>query len=412
MADLAPAELTDPTGAPEISDAADPDRLPPGPRPGAAPEAEPDGPLPLGLRGPVARARALLAAHPVVDGCNGLPWALRQRTGHDVAPGQRFDLDHGETGVRTDIPRLRAGGVGGQFWSLHVPSEPSGDAALSATLEQIDLVHALVRAHPAALQLALCADDMVEARNQGRIASLLGSADGHAIDSSLGVLRSFHRLGVRSLALTADRNTPWADSATDEPKAGGLTPFGEEVVREMNRLGMLIDLSWTSVDTMRHTLDVTRSPVFLCRTAARTLAGHVRNVPDEVLSLLPGNGGVCMVTFTPEHLTDGSDPASVGDIADHLDHVRTVAGPDHIGLGAGFDTHPATAHRSPVPDVAGYPLLIAELIDRGWSFRDLAGLTWGNTLRALRAAESVARSVQGRRAPSTATIERLDGERS
>ncbi|MFJ9853284.1 dipeptidase [Streptomyces sp. NPDC101150] len=411
MADLAPAELTDPTGVPEISDVLDPD---------AAPEtdtdsdaaAEPDGPLPLNLRGPLARARALLATHPVVDGCNGLPWELRQRTGHDLTPGHRFDLDYGETGVRTDIPRLRAGGVGGQFWSLQVPTELTGDAAVGATLEQIDFVHALVRTYPEALHLALTADDMTEARNHGRIASLLGSAGGHAIDSSLGILRSFYRLGVRSLALTADRNTPWADSATDAPQARGLTLFGEEVVREMNRLGMLIDLSWCSADTMRHTLAITKSPVLLCHTAARAVAGHARNVPDEVLTLLPHNGGVCMVTFTPEHLTQGSVPASVQDVADHLDHIRTVAGPDHVGLGAGFDTDPASTHRSPVPDVAGYPLVIAELIDRGWSFHDLAALTWGNALRAVRGAELVARAVRGRRVPSTATIERLDGPRS
>ncbi|ARF55633.1 hypothetical protein B1H19_16895 [Streptomyces gilvosporeus] len=403
MADLAPAEPTDPTGAPEISGALD------------SPEfADPDrtaGPLPLIPRGPVARARALLAAHPVVDGCNGLPWALRRRTGHDLTPGHHFDLDQGETGVRTDLPRLRAGGVGGQFWSLQVPAELTGEAAVSATLEQIDFVHALVRAYPDTLHLALTADDMAEARNGGRIASLLGSAGGHAIDSSLGVLRCFHRLGVRSLALTADRNTPWADSATDAPRAGGLTVFGEEVVREMNRLGMLIDLSWCSADTMRHTLALTRAPVIWTRTAACAVSGHPRNVPDEVLSLVPRNGGVCMVTFAPEQLTDGGGPAGVQDIADHLDHLRTVAGPDHIGLGAGFDTDPATAHRSPLPDVAGYPLLIAELIDRGWSFHDLAALTWGNVLRALRGVESVARSVRGRRSPSTATIERLDGGR-
>ncbi|MFF4954395.1 dipeptidase [Streptomyces chattanoogensis] len=404
MADLAPAEPTDPAGASEIS--------------GATPGDGSAGPLPLGLRGPLARARALLATHPVVDGCNGLPWSLRRRSDHDPAPGpdpapgHRFDLGHGETGVRTDIPRLRAGGIGGQFWSLQVPDELTGEAAVTATLEQIDFVHALIRTYPEALQLALSADDLTEARDHGRIASLLGSAAGHAIDSSLGVLRSFYRLGVRSLSLTADRNTPWADSATDEPRAGGLTVFGEEVVREMNRLGMLIDLTCCSADTMRHTLDITRSPVLWCHTAARAVHAHPRNVPDEVLSLLPRNGGVCMVTFTPEHLTRGSGPASVQDIADHLDHIRAVAGPDHVGLGAGFDTDPATAHRSPVPDVAGYPLLLAELIDRGWSFRDLAGLTWGNALRAVRGAESAARAARGRRAPSTATIERLDGERA
>ncbi|UQA95075.1 dipeptidase [Streptomyces halobius] len=402
----------------------------------------PRPPLLLNQRGPLARAHALLAAHPVVDGCNGLPWALRQRTGEDPAPGapprrigddrgagRPVDLDHGDTSVRTDIPRLRAGRVGGQFWSLQVPSDLPGEQAVGATLEQIDLVHTLVRTHPRALRLALTADDLTEARNHGRIASLLGSAGGHAIDSSLSVLRAFHRLGVRALALTADRNTPWADSATDRPKAGGLTPFGEEVVREMNRLGMLIDLSGASADTMRHTLAITKSPVFLCCSAARAVTGHARNVPDDVLSQLPRNGGICMVTFTPEHIARDGGPASVQDVADHLDHARTVAGPDHVGIGAGFDTDTATetatatdtdaapdmdadaAYRGPLSDVAGYPQLIAELIDRGWSFRDLSGLTWGNALRAVRGAECAARAVRCRRVPSTATIGRLDGAR-
>ncbi|MFH8567416.1 dipeptidase [Streptomyces sp. NPDC017993] len=368
-------------------------------------------PLPPHLRGPLGRARALLAAHPVVDGCNGLPWALRQHTGRNRKPGHRLALDRGETRVRTDIPRLRAGGVGGQFWSLQVPSELTGAPAAEATLAQIRLVRALVRSYPDALRLALCADDVTEAHHHGRIASLLGPASGHALDSSLDVLRTFHRRGVRALELTGDHNTPWADSATDEPKAGGLTPFGEEVVREMNRLGMLVDLSAGSADTMRHALAVSRAPVFWCQAAARSVTDHPRNIPDEVLAQLARNGGVCMVTFRPERIVCGTAPASVQHIADHLDHVRAVAGPDHVGLGAGFDTDPATVHRSPLPDVAGYPQLIAELIDRGWSFRDLAGLTRGNALRALRGAEAAARSLRGRRVPSKATIERLDGAR-
>ncbi|UNO44112.1 dipeptidase [Streptomyces sp. MST-110588] len=370
----------------------------------------PDVPTPAPVRrDPLARATALLAAHPVVDGLNGLPWALRVQTGHDLAPGHRFDLDYGEPRVQTDIPRLRAGGVGGQFWSVQVPDDLCGSRAVSATLEQIDFVRALVRAYPEALRLALGADDFAEARNRDRIASLLGPAGGHAIDSSLGTLRSLYRLGLRSLTLTQRHHTPWADAAADPPRAGGLTAFGEEVVREMNRLGMLVDLSYASADTMRHTLAVTRSPVIIGSTGARALTDHPCNVPDDVLERLPGNGGVCTITFASERITRGPGLARVQDIADHLDHVRNVAGPGHVALAAGYDTD--LGPDVPFPDVSGYPHLIAELVRRDWSFKDLSWLTWGNALRVLHGTEFISRYIRYRRAPSTATIDRLDGAR-
>lgn len=402
MADLAPdldAEES-PAAAGELASDAAPHRRPRGtPPPSAAP-----------LRGdPLSRALTLLDTHPVFDGHNALPWALRLRHGDDLTPGHYYDLDYGEPAVRTDLPRLAAGRVGGQFWSVQAPGGLSGDRAISATLEQIDFVYALVRAYPEALRMALTADDVVEARARGRVACLLGAASGQAIDSSLGALRSLYQLGVRSMLLTPDRNTPWADAATDTPRAGGLTPFGEEVIREMNRLGMLIDLSYASPDTMRHTLAITKAPVFLHRTACRAVTDHPHNVPDDVLAQLGRNGGVCMVTFTPHRIASGAAAtATVKDVADHLDHVRAVAGPDHVGLGAAYDTDPADGRPQGLEDVTGYPYLIAELIERGWTFPELAGLTCKNMLRAMRGAEFTARSARHRRAPSTATIDRLD----
>lgn len=401
MADLAPdLEAADLTGAAGVLGAAEDAHSPYGSLGRPA-----DPPL---RRDPLSRAHALLAAHPVFDGHNALPWALRLHHGDDLTPGHYYDLDYGEPAVSTDIPRLRQGRVGAQFWSVQVPTALSGDHAISATLEQIDFVYQLVRAYPEALRLAMSADDVTECRNRGRIACLLGSAGGQIIDSSLGALRALHTLGVRSMLLTPDRNTPWADAAADTPCAGGLTAFGEEVVREMNRLGMLIDLSYASTDTMRHTLSITKAPVFLNRCAARNLTNHRHNVPDDVLAQLPRNGGICMVTFAPQRVTGPVGAATVEDVADHLDHVRNVAGAAHVGLGAGFDTDPAEGRPQGLEDVSGYPRLLAELITRGWSFSDLAGLTWGNALRAMRGAEFAAREARHRRGPSTATIDRLD----
>ncbi len=386
-----------------------------------------------------ARARELLAAHPVVDGHNDLPWALREQARYDL---DRLDIAGDRSAsLHTDIPRLRAGGVGAQFWSVYVPASLAGDDAVSATLEQIDCVRQLTERYPADLRPALTADDMETARAERRIASLMGAEGGHSINSSLATLRALYALGVRYMTLTHNDNVPWADSATDEPAAGGLTRFGEEVVREMNRCGMLVDLSHVSADTMRDALRVTEAPVIFSHSSARAVCDHVRNIPDDVLEALAANGGVAMATFVPKFVlpeaiawTQAADhnmrvhdlhpldttPAAMevqrafeaahprplatpATVADHLDHMREVAGVDHIGIGGDFDGTAFTP--SGLDDVSGYPNLIAELLRRGWSDADLAKLTWRNAVRVLRDAEAVARELQAKRGPSNATIE-------
>ncbi|MFW6721879.1 dipeptidase [Streptomyces sp. MAR4 CNY-716] len=391
----------------------------------------------------LARAREVLRAHPVVDGHNDLPWALREQVTYDI---DRRDIavDQSAT-LHTDIPRLRAGGVGAQFWSVYVSTELAGDAAVSACLEQIDVVRQLVDRYPGELRLAVSADEAEAARADGRIASLMGAEGGHSIANSLATLRALHRLGVRYMTLTHNDNTDWADSATDEPRHGGLTAFGEEVVREMNRVGMLVDLSHVAPATMRHALRVTEAPVVFSHSSARALCDHPRNIPDDVLEMLPANGGVAMATFVPKFVLPaavawtaeadeymharGLDPfgaddeavrarrafeeanprpqATAATVADHLDHMREVAGIDHIGIGGDFDGTPFTPED--LADVAGYPHLVAELLHRSWSEEDLARLLWGNALRVLRDAEAAAREVAARRGPSIATIEQLDG---
>jgi membrane dipeptidase len=246
------------------------------------------------------RARAVLAEAPIVDGHNDLPWALRKLARNDL---DACDIATDQSRrLHTDLARMRAGGVGAQFWSVYVPSTLAGDHAVSATLEQIDVVRRLVERHPDHLRLASTADDMESARAEGRIASLLGAEGGHSIDSSLATLRALHRLGVRYMTLTHNTNVPWADSATDTAAAGGLTRFGQEVVREMNRLGMLVDLSHVSPGTMHDALDASEAPVIFSHSSARALNDHPRNIPDDVLSRLPANGGVAMVTFVPRFI--------------------------------------------------------------------------------------------------------------
>ncbi|ATZ26365.1 dipeptidase [Streptomyces lavendulae] len=383
-------------------------------------------------------ARGLLAEHPVVDGHNDLPWALRNQV--------RYDLDRRDIGadqsayLHTDIPRLRAGGVGAQFWSVYVRSDFAGDEAVSATLEQIDAVGQLIDRYPGTLVRALTADDMEAAREGGRIASLMGAEGGHSINNSLATLRALHRLGVRYMTLTHNDTIDWADSATDEPRHGGLTDFGREVVREMNRVGMLVDLSHVAATTMRDAIAVSSAPVIFSHSSARAVCDHPRNVPDDVLELLPVNGGVAMATFVPKfilpaavewtaaadenlrahgfHHLDTSPEAmelhrafeagrprpvaTAATVADHLDHMREVAGVDHIGIGGDYDGTAFTP--SGLDDVAGYPNLIAELLARGWSRADLAKLTWSNAVRALRDAEAEARALSASRGPSNAHL--------
>ncbi|MEU9200130.1 dipeptidase [Streptomyces sp. NPDC048332] len=392
------------------------------------------------------RARELLAEYPVVDGHNDLPWALREQVGYDL--DARDIATDQSAHLHTDIPRLRAGGVGAQFWSVYVRSDMAGDDAVSATLEQIDAVAELLERHPADLRRALTADDMETARSEGRIASLMGAEGGHSIHNSLGTLRALHTLGVRYMTLTHNDNIAWADSATDDPGVGGLSPFGHEVVREMNRTGMLVDLSHVAATTMRDALDTSTAPVVFSHSSARAICDHPRNIPDDVLGRLPANGGIAMATFVPKfvlpeavawtksadenmraqglhHLDttergmkihaafEAANPrpmATVATIADHLDHMREVAGIDHIGIGGDYD---GTAFLPQgLEDVAGYPNLIAELLGRGWSAADLAKLTWQNAVRVLRAAEDVARDLRTRRGPSHATIEQLDAPKA
>ncbi|MDX3572688.1 dipeptidase [Streptomyces sp. ID05-47C] len=387
------------------------------------------------------QARELLRAHPVVDGHNDLPWALREQVRYDLDARDIATDQH--THLHTDIPRLRAGGVGAQFWSVYVRSDLPD--AVPATLEQIDCVRQLIDRHPDALRAALTAADMEAARAEGRIASLMGAEGGHSIANSLGTLRGLYALGVRYLTLTHNDNVDWADSATDVPKAGGLTAFGREVVREMNREGMLVDLSHVAATTMRDALDVSTAPVIFSHSSSRAVCDHPRNIPDDVLERLPANGGIAMVTFVPKfvlqaavdwtaaadenmrahgfhHLAataeamkvhrafEESNPrpvATVATVADHLDHMREVAGIDHLGIGGDYDGTAFTPEG--LGDVSGYPHLLAELLDRGWSQPDLAKLTWQNAVRVLAAAEDVSRDLRTTRPPSNATIESLDG---
>ncbi|MFD5061194.1 dipeptidase [Streptomyces sp. NPDC058394] len=394
----------------------------------------------------LTRAGELLAEYPVVDGHNDLPWALREQVGYDL--DARDIATDQSAHLHTDIRRLRAGGVGAQFWSVYVRSDMAGDAAVSATLEQIDVVAELLDRHPADLRRALTADDMEAARTEGRIASLMGAEGGHSINNSLGTLRALHTLGVRYMTLTHNDNIAWADSATDEPGVGGLSPFGHEVVREMNRTGMLVDLSHVAATTMRDALATSTAPVMFSHSSARAVCDHPRNVPDDVLAQLPANGGIAMATFVPKfvlpaavawtraadenmrahglhHLDttpqamkihaafEAANPrpmATVATIADHLDHMREVAGIDHIGIGGDYD---GTAFLpTGLEDVSGYPNLIAELLGRGWSATDLAKLTWRNAVRVLRDAEDVARDLRTRRGPSHATIDELDAPKA
>jgi len=387
------------------------------------------------------RIDRLLTAYPLIDGHNDFPWQARAQTGYDFA---RLDIATSLSTTSTDLARLRTGRVGAQFWSVFVPSNLPGDTAVTATLEQVDAVHHLVASYPDDLGFARTADELQAVLASGRIASLMGAEGGQSIGSSLAALRMLHVLGVRYMTLTHNDNTPWADSATDVPALGGLSRFGVEVVREMNRIGMMVDLSHVSPDTMRAALAAAEAPVIFSHSSARGVTHVPRNVPDDVLETMRVGGGTCMVTFVPEFINEhvarwraeaaaaaaqvGVDAkdyvdflaftrarahdhpkpqATIDDVVRHCEHVREVAGIDHIGIGGdydGTDTYPVG-----LEDVSGYPRLFAALAGRGWSDDDLAKLAGGNTLRVMRDVEAVARDLASRRGPSMATFAELDG---
>ncbi|MEI5099555.1 dipeptidase [Streptomyces sp. PmtG] len=355
---------------------------PPAPAPDAPPEA---GPRTAAVEDEVlGKADALLAAHPVADGYSGLPWALRAQP--------YCDLESGESCLETDVPRLRAGGVGAQFWSLHVPADVVGDHAVSATLELLDLVRHVVARYADDLRLARDASEAADARNHGRVAAVVGPASARAIGDSLGALRSLHALGLSALTLDG---TSWAG-------ADGLSAFGEEVVREMNRLGVLADLSGAPEQTARRVLGVSRAPVLFTRSGARALREHPANLGDGLLEAVGAAKGLCLVPLAAEQ----TGPA-VRDVAEHVEHVRRVAGPECVGISGTYDTE--AAHPHGLDDASRFPRLVAELLDRGWSDAEIAALTWGNVQRALRGADFTARAARERREASTATITRLDG---
>jgi len=385
------------------------------------------------------RARALLRAHPVIDGHNDLAWAIRhaESAPMDVAA---YDL-RAPTPGHTDLARLKEGFVGGQFWSVYVPGEVGDSGFARIQLEQIDIARRFIAMYPD-LELALTADDVERITREGRIASLLGMEGGHAIENSLGALRAFHALGARYMTLTHNVTLDWADAASGPARHGGLTPFGREVVAEMNRLGMLVDLSHVSPATMSDALDATAAPVIFSHSSARALTDVPRNVPDSILQRMPQNGGVVMVTFVPSFVSqeivdwqeqqrpalqqqleqrlvgvtdeaeraritrdhwaaNPSPKATVGQVADHIEHIRDVAGIDNVGIGGDYDG----VDDLPIgmEDVSTYPVLFAELIGRGWSDDDLGKLSRGNILRVMREAERVSDRLRAERQPSTMT---------
>lgn len=386
-----------------------------------------------------ARVMQILKRTPLVDGHNDLPWALRQGFGNDPYGVDLTQNLSTSTRLHTDIPRLRAGGVGGQFWSVYVPASMAPVDAAKATFEQIDTVKRIVAAHPDTFELATTADDLIRIHRAGKIASLIGMEGGYSIDDSLGLLREFYDSGARYMTLTHSKSTTWADSGTDAPKWSGLNAFGEDVVREMNRLGMMVDLSHVSEDTMVDAIRVSEAPVIFSHSSARAVTAHPRNVPDAVLRQMAGNGGIVMVTFVPGFISEpvrawgaaraaevtrltalnpgdptavkaGTDawvaanPAPVAtmeDVIAHIQHVREVAGIDHIGLGGDYDG----VDKLPVglEGVDGYPRLLAELMRRGWSEADIRKISGENLLRVMRAVERVAASKRGER-PSLAKL--------
>jgi membrane dipeptidase len=414
--------------------------------------AVPAAAAPTDEAGRVAR---VLDKTPLIDGHNDLPWEIRARFNGDLS---KIDLSAstaslpapaGEAPLMTDIPRLRAGHVGAQFWSVWIPTDIQGAQAVQETLEQIDLVKAMCARYPADLAMAYTAADIARLHRAHKVASLIGVEGGHQINNSLPVLRAYYEAGARYLTLTHGYNTAWADSATDNPAHHGLTRFGQEVVREMNRLGMLVDLSHVSADTMRAALTVSEAPVMYSHSSARALVDHPRDVPDDVLQLVARNGGVVMVNFAPGYVSEArrrwnaertaeqardssppfgglyigqperattalkawdaahpKPPVGIGDVADHIEHIRQVAGVDHVGLGSDFDGIPDTP--TGLEGVDKFPALLAELAHRGWSDAELAKVAGANLLRVMQQAEAVSARLRAARPPSSATLEALD----
>lgn len=387
-----------------------------------------------------ARIDRILKKTPLIDGHNDLPEQLREHYNLSVEGLASGGHERTPYPLMTDMQRLHQGRLGGQFWSVYIPSEVTGDTAIRETIEQIDMVKRLIKAYPDDLALAGTADDVVRIHKTGRIASLIGIEGGHQIGGSLAALRQFYDLGARYMTLTHFKNNEFADSATDDPKYHGMTDFGRTVVHEMNRLGMLVDLSHVSEDTMRDALKATKAPVIFSHSSARALDDHPRNVPDDILKLTAANGGVVMVNFYPAYVSDdvrmwnGEEAAeearlksllvgraeqreaalaawkqahpqpatTVAQVADHIDHIARVAGYDHVGIGGdleGIETAPVG-----LGTVAGYPLLFAELIRRGWTDKNLAKIAGGNVLRVLRQAEAVAASMKDE-PPAMVTLE-------
>ena len=390
----------------------------------------------------LAHARRLIERAPLIDGHNDIPWRMReQKPRYDF---DAFDLRQARPTFHTDIARVRAGGLGGQFWSVYVPGTMQGQDAVTATLEQIDAVQELLRRYPDTFEAARTAADVERIARSGRVASMMGMEGGHSIDRSLAALRQFSRMGVGYMTLTHNVTLPWADAAMDVARNGGLSPFGEEVVREMNRLGMLVDLSHVSSDTMHDALRVSEAPVIFSHSSARAVCDVPRNVPDDVLLEVRKNGGVVMVSFVPGFTAPDAAPryvrreaererlkalpqstpaavtaaleawdkvnpaprATLAMVADHIDHIRKTAGIDHIGIGGDFDGIDTVVEG--LGDVSTYPALFAELLKRGYSDDDVQKIAGRNVLRVMRTAEGVAQRLQKARGPSKATIEALD----
>ena len=340
----------------------------------------------------LAHARKLLEATILIDGHNDLPWEVRTNKAHPMDV-DAYDL-RTRTSGQTDLDRLKAGRVGAQFWSVYIPGDLPGGFA-RAQLEQIDIARRIIARYPEALRFATSVAEIRAAKRAGRIASLLGMEGGHALENSLGALRAYYDLGVRYMTLTHNVNLEWADCAAQPPAHGGLTEFGEAVVLEMNRLGMLVDLSHVSDGTMDDALRVSKAPVIFSHSSARAVGDVPRNVPDDILKRLPANGGVVMVTFVASFI-DPQAPTTttIARVADHLEHIRRVAGVEHVGIGGDFDGNDVWP--AGLEDVSMYPNLFAELIRRGWSDRELTLLAGENVLRAFERAETVAQQLQQR----------------